>query len=61
MSGVLQRSVMGPLLFVVFVVYVNDIPDVVSGKVKMYADDTKLYDNHKYSKSLQRDLEKLEQ
>lgn len=58
LSGVPQGSVMGPLLFVL---YVNDIPDVVSGKVKMYADDTKLYDNHKNSKSLQRDLETLEQ
>lgn len=49
---------MGPLLFIL---YVNDIPEVVSGNVKMYADDTKLYDNHKNNKSLQRDLDNLEQ
>ena len=39
----------------------NDIPDIVSGNVKMYAADTKLYDNLKNSKSVQRDLDKLEQ
>lgn len=39
-SGVPQGSVLGPLLFLLFV---NDIPSVVDCSVKMFADDTKLY------------------
>ena len=39
-SGVTQGSVLGPLLFLV---YVNDMPDVVGCMLKMFADDTKLY------------------
>ena len=39
-SGVPQGSVLGPFLFIV---YVNDLPDVVSSELYMFADDTKLY------------------
>ena len=39
-SGVPQGSVLGPFLFIV---YVNDMPNVVSSDLYMFVDDTKLY------------------
>ena len=39
-SGVSQGSVLGPLLFIL---YVNDIPDLIESNVRMFADDTKIY------------------
>ena len=39
-SGVLQGSVLGPILFTMFV---NDIPSIVSSPVYLFTDDTKVF------------------
>ena len=39
-SGIPQGSVLGPTLFVV---YVNELPNLVQSNIKMFADDVKLY------------------
>ena len=59
LSGVPQGSVLGPLLFLIFV---RDLPDWVKNSIMMFADDTKVWTSiHKLEdqESLQRDLDRL--
>ncbi|KAI8480560.1 hypothetical protein Bbelb_416830 [Branchiostoma belcheri] len=39
-SGIPQGSVLGPILFVI---YINDLPEAVASGIKIFADDSKLY------------------
>ena len=39
-TGILERSVLGPLLFLV---YINDLTDLLSSNAKLFADDTSLF------------------
>ena len=60
-SGVPQGSVLGPVLVIV---YVNELPNLVSSGIKMFADDTKIYRNihdRQDVNTLQSDLSALEQ
>ena len=58
-SGVAQWSNLGPMLFIL---YVNDLPDTLESTVELFADDTKLYSSIKNlndCRVVQGDLNKL--
>jgi hypothetical protein len=59
-SGVPQGSVLGPILFILFI---NDMDEDIKGNLLKFADDTKLYTDIKDNQSantLQDDLDKLQ-
>ncbi len=54
--GVPQLSILGPLLFTL---YVNDFPEYVDDAVNMYADDITLQDNAKDIKTVESKLTEM--
>ena len=61
LSGVPQRSVLGPVLYLIFI---NDLPDNIRSSVRLFADDCVLYRNihsRKDCLTLQEDLTSLGQ
>ena len=59
MSGVPQGAVLGPILFLI---YINDLEDGVTGKILKFAEDTKLFTKTKEigdKQNLQDDIDKL--
>jgi hypothetical protein len=57
LSGVPQGSVLGPLLFLL---YVNDLPAQLTSECRLFADDALVYNTRDKHMILQEDLQKLE-
>ena len=57
LSGIPQGSVLGPLLFILFI---NDLPDCLMSSVKIFADDLKLIANLSDKTVIDNDLKSLE-
>ncbi len=57
-SGVPQGSVVGPLLFIL---YVNELPESLVSDFKMFADDSKIFNNSENFQVIQEDLNTLQE
>ena len=57
-SGVPQGSVLGPLLFVLFI---NDLPDTLKSTIQLFADDLKLVGNANNYEDIAMDMNMLEE
>ena len=58
LSGIPQGSVLGPLLFILFI---NDLPQCLNSTVKMFADDLKLIANSSDKTVVESNLKSLEE
>ena len=60
LSGLPQDSVIGPVLFVA---YINDLPQNIRSRVRLFADDTTLYltiTSEDHCRQLQDDIDALQ-
>ena len=56
-SGIPQGSILGPILFTIFI---NDLPDEITSVCKSFADDTKIYNDSKNHNDIQCDITTLQ-
>ena len=50
-SGIPQGSILGPVLFTIFI---NDLPDAINVHCKVFADDIKIYDSSKNTRKYEK-------